>query len=100
MKTTFAFCLLTSALLLASGCANRTDIVVEQGNYRTINHPFTEAGAAEAQHMANEACAYRQRVAVKTYTTCTLDRCASNFECMSKEDAAEYASPGGNKPAK
>ena len=90
LSRTSAFCLLASALLLAAGCVSQVTLVVEEGNYRTYEHAFTEAGAVAARRAADESCRSRKRVAVKTTSTCSLDRCTTNYQCMSPDDAARF----------
>ena len=77
------------ALLLAcAGCAN--PLVVMEGNYLTYEHPFTDVGAASVRALAERECKWRKQVAVRTSSTCSLTRCATNFQCMEPEEAKQY----------
>jgi hypothetical protein len=86
-KVPRAFCLF--ALLLAcAGCANQ--LVVMEGNYLTLEHPFTDAGAESARAIAERECKPRQQVAVRTSGACSLTQCTTNFQCMAPAEAKQY----------
>jgi len=86
---TSAFCLLTSALLVA-GCASRVNTIVEEGNYRTYEHVFTEDAAETVRRMAERSCAIKKQVAMKTSSTCSLQRCTTHYQCMDPADAERH----------
>jgi len=65
-------------------------------NYLTFEHPFTDAGAADAKRRATYQCGQRKQDPVKTEERCTLRSCFTSFQCMSREDAAKY--PAGGTP--
>lgn len=78
-----------SALLLAgAGCANQ--LVVSEGNYVTLEHPFTDAGAESARAAAERLCKTRKQETVRTASACSLTRCTTHFQCMAAEDAKQY----------
>ena len=73
-------------VLALSGCAS----VVTETNYFTLEHAFTDAAAARALKEAEKTCAYKRLIAVKTSGACSLAKCTSHFQCMSKDEAATY----------
>lgn len=78
-------------LLLAPGCSY---LIVDAGNYLSYDHPFTEAAAEQVQKDAEKLCGQRKQAAVKTRSTCTLERCFTNFQCVNPKDPLEYKAPG------
>lgn len=77
------------ALLLAcAGCIN--PLVVKEGNYLTLQHPFTDAGAESARAFADRECKPRKQVAVRTGGACSLTLCTTNFQCMEPAEAKQY----------
>ena len=80
--------LLLAWLLAGAGCANQ--LVVSEGNYMTLEHPFTDAGAESARGVAERACRGRKQEAVRTASACSLTQCTTHFQCMAAEDAKQY----------
>ena len=79
---------LIALLLACAGCA--IPLVVSEGNYMTLEHPFTDAGAASARGIAERACRGRKQEAVRTASACSLTECTTHFQCMAPEDAKQY----------
>jgi len=82
--------LVVTALLACAGCSAPPLLVAQETNYLTYEHAFTEAAAADARKDAGKLCARTKLVAVRTSGACTLTRCTTHFQCMSKEDAGKY----------
>ena len=61
-----------------------------QGNYLTLEHPFTDAGAESARVLAERECKARNQVAVRTSDACSLSQCTTNFQCMEPAEAKQY----------
>lgn len=85
MRAFFSFALVTAC----AGCAT-SQLVVKESNYLTYEHAFTEAAAADALKGAKRNCAEKKLAAVRTSGACTLTRCTTHFQCMSKADAGKY----------
>ena len=93
--------LLLAALLAAflAGCASdytllQTDdqnVRAQQTNYYAFNHAFTDKAEAAVRAKAEELCAKRKLVAVRTSRACTLKSCMTNYQCMETEAAKTYA---------
>lgn len=79
-------------LFLVTACAGCGTIqpVINEGNYLTYDHPFTEAAAQAAQQNAGKLCAERKRDAVKTNSACSLTRCTSHYQCVLKDGSTGY----------
>jgi len=77
------------ALLLAACLPACTpyDLTVNQSNYYTFEHPFTDAAAEDARKRAAALCEGRKQVAVKTENVCNLTKCTTTYQCMDREDA-------------
>ena len=76
-------------LLLAAclpGCTPY-DLTVNQSNYFTFEHPFTDAAAEDARARAVKLCGGRKQVAIRSQNVCTLTLCTTTYQCMDKEDA-------------
>ena len=76
-------------LLLAAclpGCTPY-DLTVNQGNYLTFEHPFTDATFEDVRKRAEVLCNGRKQVAVKSENVCNLTLCTTTYQCMDKEDA-------------
>jgi hypothetical protein len=76
--------LCTALLLACTGCGS----VVTQPNYFTLEHAFTDAAAARAFQEAAKTCAHKKLAAVKTGGACSLTRCTTHYQCMTREEAA------------
>jgi hypothetical protein len=82
-------------LVLLTGCAGRVGPIerVQEGNYLTFQHAFTDAGADAARREAEKHCVQTKRVAVRTGGVCSLSRCTTHYQCMDQEDAARALAP-------
>jgi hypothetical protein len=81
------------ALVLAAavpGCSSSYVLTVNQGNYLTFEHPFTDATAEEVRKRAVELCDGRKQVAIRSENVCTLTLCTTTYQCMDKDDAATF----------
>ena len=93
------FLLLVATLAAIGGCAmvNRDYVNVESGlynnlgEYMTFEHPFTEAGAANAGKRAERHCREIKRVALMTRRVCTMTTCTVDYQCMTADEAARAA---------
>lgn len=74
--------------LACAGCADPSSYA--KPPYLTYEHAFTEAATERARKDAENTCAQRKLVAVRTSGTCTLTRCTTHFHCMTKADADNY----------
>ncbi|MBI2509419.1 MAG: hypothetical protein HYV99_05470 [Betaproteobacteria bacterium] len=88
---------LLAATILLTGCSARTifgesaaTTSFSESNYVTYEHAFTDAAADAARRSAEQQCAYKKQVAVKTTSACSLTRCTTSFQCMDGKDAPEY----------
>ena len=80
-------------LIFLTGCAGsmvNDEIVVQESNYITIKHPFTDASAESIRKKADSICGARKQVPIKTASVCTLTKCTTNYQCLSPADAAQY----------
>lgn len=75
------------ALLLAAGCS---DLIVAADNYLSYNHAFTDEAAERARQNAESLCRQRKQTAIKTRSVCSLARCTTDYQCVSKENPGEY----------
>lgn len=87
------------ALLLLAGLAGCMSnvLTVEQENFMTFEHPFTDEAAADVRGRAERRCEGRKQEAVRTSNVCSLSKCVTSYECMNKADAATYR-PGPPAP--
>ena len=84
------------ALLLAAflpGCNASYNLTVNQGNYLTFEHPFTDETAEEVRKRAVDLCSGRKQVAVRSENVCGLTLCTTTYQCMDKEDAEIFLKP-------
>jgi hypothetical protein len=79
---------LVALLLACAGCGKQ--VIVMEGNYVTLEHPFTEAGAESARALAAKECKARKQVAVRTGGACSLTLCTTHFQCMDAAEAKQY----------
>lgn len=75
-------------LVVLAACAPRPHLIVDEGNYLTFEHPFTDAAAASVNENAQRHCGYTKRVAIRLSSTCSLKQCTTHYQCVSKADAA------------
>lgn len=81
------------AILVAlAGCAADYQMTINQENFMTFEHEFTDQAAANARNRADRTCTDRKLAAVKLTSNCTLNKCFTSYQCMEKEDAAVYGS--------
>ena len=59
-------------------------------NYLTIEHPFTDDGAAKAKARADRMCGQQKRSAVQSERACTLEMCVSHYQCVTPKDVKAY----------
>jgi hypothetical protein len=94
--------LIIAALLAAcAGCSagNRDYLSREgsvhagHGNVLRFQHPFTEAAVAKVRAQADRHCAETRLIAVRTRVACTMSECATDYQCMTGEEAARVAPP-------
>lgn len=78
--------LVVTALLALSGCTS----TITETRHLTLEHAFTDAAAARALKDAERTCAQKRLIAVKTSSACSLQRCTTHYQCMTKDDAATY----------
>jgi len=76
-------------MLIATTASCETQPTVEQGNYLTFNHTFTDRAAGEVRKKAAAICAERGQAEMKISSACSLTRCVTNFQCVSLPAAAE-----------
>ena len=96
MKSKILF--LPLAVLLA-GCASEYTLLTtddqnvrtQQTNHYAFNHAFTDKAETAVRAKADELCAKRKLVAVRTSRACTLKSCMTNYQCMEAETAKTYA---------
>jgi hypothetical protein len=75
--------LITLLVTLAlAGCS--TQPAIEESNYLTYNHPFTDAAAESARQNAEKNCAERKQAAVRTRSVCSLKECTTHYQCVDK----------------
>lgn len=55
--------------------------------FHTIEHPFTDDGAARAEARATALCGKEQRVAIRGERVCSLEKCTTQYVCVKPEDA-------------
>ena len=87
--------MLLAAIL--AGCTNllvNEEIMVQEGNYITYRHPFTDASAAAVRKRSEQICGGRKQVAYKTESVCSLTQCRTSYQCMSAADAAALGQEG------
>lgn len=72
-------------LLLIAGCGPQP--YVQEGNYFTFDHPFSEAAAAAVRKNAERLCRQRDQVAFESSRACSLTQCTTSYQCMSAADA-------------
>jgi hypothetical protein len=81
-------------LLLAAGCVQitgpLTGTIIEtarEGNVITYDHPFTDRADADVEQRAEQTCARKKKVAIKTSRACSLERCTTSYQCVNRADA-------------
>ena len=90
-----------SFLLVAAGLAGCTDNLMVLGNengdprfletnFMSFEHPFTDKGEADVRARAERLCGYQKRQAVQTERACTLEKCVTNYQCVTPKDVKAY----------
>jgi hypothetical protein len=73
-----------------AGCAPTSYLIVSEDNYYTFDRPFTDAAAEAVRKDAEKRCRERARVAIKINDTCSLTRCTTNYECVTKAEEEKF----------
>ena len=81
---------LAACAIALAGCAPKSYLIVNQDNYLTFDRPFTDASAASVRSDAEKRCGERVLVAIKTSDTCSLTRCTTNYECVTRAEQEKY----------
>ena len=81
-----ALCLLS----MLAGCADQHRAIVDQSNFITFEHAFTDKAAADSRKRAEGLCEARKQVAVKSANNCSMSKCFTTYQCMDQDDAAAY----------
>ena len=76
--------LITLFLVLACAGCGTINPVINEGNYLTYDHPFTDAAAQAILQSAGKICAERKQNAIKTSSTCSLKQCTTHYQCVDK----------------
>lgn len=76
--------------MAVAGCTGPTVI---GGNYLTYDYAFNDAAAARARASAEQLCAQRKQMAIETSSVCTMTRCTTSYQCVSRENPGEYEPP-------
>ena len=83
-----ALSLAAGAAALA-GCAP-TYLIASENVYYTYDRPFTDATAVVVRKDAEKRCRARAMVAIMTSDTCSLTRCTTNYECVTKGEEEKF----------
>lgn len=79
------------AILLLTGCADNLILSYSvDENYITFDHAFTDKAVADVQARAEKLCGERQQMAIQTSRTCSLTKCATNYQCVDAADVVKY----------
>jgi len=73
------------AAALCAGCGPQP--WVQEGNYLTYDHPFSEASAQAVRKNAEWTCGQRDLAAFESSRVCSLTQCTTSYQCMSDADA-------------
>ncbi len=95
--------ILTAALFAAgatllTACADNVMVLGNESgdprfletNFMSFEHPFTEKGEADVRARAERLCSYQKRIAVQTERACTLEKCLTNYQCVTPKDEKTY----------
>jgi uncharacterized protein YcfL len=78
-------------LLLLAGCADNQIVSYSPDeNYMTFDHAFTDKVIADVQARAEKLCGQRKQMAIQTSRTCSLTKCATNYQCVDAADIVKY----------
>jgi len=66
--------------LTLAGCGAQP--IIDESNYLTYDHPFTDAATQAAQKNAEKVCAERKQDAVRTRSVCSLKECTTHYQCV------------------
>jgi len=81
---------LVACVAALAGCAPKSYLIVSDDNYYTFERPFTDATAEAVRKDAEKRCRERARVAIKTSDTCSLTRCTTNYQCVTKAEKEKF----------
>ena len=59
-------------------------------NFMSFEHPFSDKGEADVRARAERLCGYQKRQAVQTERACTLEKCVTNYQCVTPKDVKTY----------
>lgn len=90
-----------ASLAIAACLAGCTDNIMVLGNengdprfletnFMSFEHPFTDKGEADVRARAERLCGYQKRQAVQTERACTLEKCVTNYQCVTPKDVKTY----------
>jgi hypothetical protein len=65
-------------------------LIVGQENFYTFERPFTDAAAELSRKQAEQGCAYRRMIAIKTSDVCEETKCFTNYQCIPQAEATKY----------
>jgi hypothetical protein len=83
-------------ILLLAGCAdsqlfdNQLVSYSADENYLNFNHPYTDKATADVLARAERICGQRKQVAIQTSKTCSMTKCATNYQCVDAENVKKY----------
>jgi hypothetical protein len=79
------------AILLLAGCADNVIVSYPTDeNYMSFDHEFTDKAIADVQTRAERLCGQRKQMAIQTSRTCSLTKCATNYQCVDAADVVKY----------
>jgi len=76
--------LVTVLVMLACAGCGTINPAINEGNYLTYDHPFTDAAARAVLQNAEKICAERKLSAVKTTSACSLKQCTTHYQCVDR----------------
>lgn len=79
------------AILLLAGCADNLIVSYSTAeNYIAFDHPYADKAIADVQARAEKLCGQRKQMAIQTSRTCSLTKCATNYQCVDAADVVKY----------
>ena len=77
--------------MLLTACVNYEIVVSDpEENYLSFKHPFTDQAIADVQAKAHQLCKERKKETIQTTKSCSLTKCTTSYQCVSKEDIIKY----------
>ena len=76
-----------------AGCAEGYRMTAYDETYMSFEHEFTDEAAANARKRAESRCEARKLAALKSSSTCLINKCYTTYQCVDKVDASTYSSP-------